>query len=607
MVLGNTFHLFLTPGHELIRRLGGLHAFMRWDRPVITDSGGFQVFSMGHGTVADEIKGRAAARASAPARSSRIEEAGRHASAPTSTARSASWRPRPRWRSRPRSARTSRSCSTSARRSTSTRDYTARSTERTHRWLDRCLAWHAEHGPAGQVVYGIVQGGVDEDLRRASAQAVAARDRRRDRDRRLARRGQGADVRGGRTGRSTSSPEDAPAPPARDRRRRRPACAASSSGSTRSTARCRRASAATGWRSCPTPARAGASTSPRAAGARPTSRSSRAARARPARAATRAPTCTTCSRRASTTAARLLTLHNLAYLQRLMAALRAAIDAGRLGEAVAAARGGAAPWELPVANVNCAVRRGCELPRRAASSGPAAQGAPSRPTSTQPPLTFAALTADAAHAATACCRRSAPAISSTASCTPPRTSSRSCTARFASSCTAGRSTTPSTITAEQQDEAEDGAERAALLARGARAGAAAARRAGGARGRAAAGRLVERLERPARALRPAGAASRARGAVVSPSIRVAAVRSSAAVASVGSGAPPRRPSRERVAHLERVLVAALGQRVRARASTASPSARRHVRVELVGDGGGPRLLQPREVGQRGGLVGQAAR
>ena len=58
MVLGNTFHLFLAPGHELIRELGGLHRFMAWDRPVITDSGGFQVFSMGHGTVADEIKGR---------------------------------------------------------------------------------------------------------------------------------------------------------------------------------------------------------------------------------------------------------------------------------------------------------------------------------------------------------------------------------------------------------------------------------------------------------------------------------------------------------------------------------------------------------------------
>ncbi|MEA2289799.1 MAG: queuine tRNA-ribosyltransferase, partial [Solirubrobacteraceae bacterium] len=54
------------------------------------------------------------------------------------------------------------------------RDYTARSTERTHRWLRRCLDWHAEHGPEGQLVYGIVQGGVYEDLRTESAEAIAA-------------------------------------------------------------------------------------------------------------------------------------------------------------------------------------------------------------------------------------------------------------------------------------------------------------------------------------------------------------------------------------------------------------------------------------------------
>src|ERR671921_2857706 len=59
MVLGNTFHLFLEPGAELVEHFGGLHDFMRWPRPIITDSGGFQVFSMGYGTVADEIKGRA--------------------------------------------------------------------------------------------------------------------------------------------------------------------------------------------------------------------------------------------------------------------------------------------------------------------------------------------------------------------------------------------------------------------------------------------------------------------------------------------------------------------------------------------------------------------
>jgi queuine tRNA-ribosyltransferase len=58
MVLGNTFHLFLSPGPELLGELGGLNRFMRWPRPIITDSGGFQIFSMGHGGVADEIKGR---------------------------------------------------------------------------------------------------------------------------------------------------------------------------------------------------------------------------------------------------------------------------------------------------------------------------------------------------------------------------------------------------------------------------------------------------------------------------------------------------------------------------------------------------------------------
>src|SRR5690606_28416662 len=46
MILANTYYLFLRPGHELVRQLGGLHRFMRWDRPILTDSGGFQVFSL---------------------------------------------------------------------------------------------------------------------------------------------------------------------------------------------------------------------------------------------------------------------------------------------------------------------------------------------------------------------------------------------------------------------------------------------------------------------------------------------------------------------------------------------------------------------------------
>jgi Queuine tRNA-ribosyltransferase len=76
IVLGNTFHLFIRPCHELIAELGGLHAFMRWPGPIVTDSGGFQVFSMGHGTVANEVKGRSAHGAGRAGAVLSIEEEG---------------------------------------------------------------------------------------------------------------------------------------------------------------------------------------------------------------------------------------------------------------------------------------------------------------------------------------------------------------------------------------------------------------------------------------------------------------------------------------------------------------------------------------------------
>jgi len=173
MVLGNTFHLFLSPGHELIAQLGGLHRFQRWDRPIITDSGGFQVFSMGHGTVADEIKGRAAQFAGE--RSGAIlaieEEGVRFRSYLDGSTRFMG----PETSMEVQAALGSDialvfdECTPFH----ADREYTARSTERTHRWLRRCLDWHAEHGPDGQLVYGIVQGGVYEDLRAESAQAIA--------------------------------------------------------------------------------------------------------------------------------------------------------------------------------------------------------------------------------------------------------------------------------------------------------------------------------------------------------------------------------------------------------------------------------------------------
>jgi queuine tRNA-ribosyltransferase len=174
MVLANTFHLFLDPGPELVAHFGGLHEFMAWRQPIITDSGGFQVFSMGHGTVADEIKGRAPSGSERLGRVLAIEEEG------------------VRFRSYVDGSERFLGPETSMEVQAALgsdlalvfdectpfnidREYTARSTERTHRWLDRCLAWHDEHGPDGQLVYGIVQGGVHEDLRIASAQEIAAR------------------------------------------------------------------------------------------------------------------------------------------------------------------------------------------------------------------------------------------------------------------------------------------------------------------------------------------------------------------------------------------------------------------------------------------------
>src|ERR1044072_5695740 len=58
LILGNTYHLFVSPGPDRIAAAGGLHGFMGWERALITDSGGFQVFSLGRGGVADEVKGR---------------------------------------------------------------------------------------------------------------------------------------------------------------------------------------------------------------------------------------------------------------------------------------------------------------------------------------------------------------------------------------------------------------------------------------------------------------------------------------------------------------------------------------------------------------------
>ena len=171
LVLGNTFHLHLAPGEELIAGQGGLHAFMGWRRALITDSGGFQVFSLAHGGVADEVKGRRGDTAGGAkveisergvAFKSLLDGSDRFLGAEESMAIQAALGSD--------IALAFDECTPFH----ADRDYTARSTERTHRWLDRCLAWHQAEGPEDQAVFGIVQGGVHEDLRRQSAERVSS-------------------------------------------------------------------------------------------------------------------------------------------------------------------------------------------------------------------------------------------------------------------------------------------------------------------------------------------------------------------------------------------------------------------------------------------------
>ena len=172
MVLGNTFHLFLRPGGELIAELGGLHEFMGWRQSIVTDSGGFQVFSMGHGTVADEIKGRRGGGRGGAIVS--IEEDGvrfrsyidgsEHFMSPESSMEV-------QFQLGSDLVLAFDECTPF----NVERDYTARSTERTHRWLERCVRWRAERGADERsLFYGIVQGGVYPDLRAQSLEAVLA-------------------------------------------------------------------------------------------------------------------------------------------------------------------------------------------------------------------------------------------------------------------------------------------------------------------------------------------------------------------------------------------------------------------------------------------------
>lgn len=167
IILSNTYHLMINPGADLVAEMGGLHKFMGWDGPMFTDSGGFQIFSLGHGSIADEIKGK---RTSFREQSFlKITEEGaafrsyydgsKHFLTPEKSIQ----------------IQNKLGADLIVQLDECTpfhvdRDYTAKSMEMSMRWGDRSLAEHQRVDPNGrQAMYGIVQGGVYPDLREQSA------------------------------------------------------------------------------------------------------------------------------------------------------------------------------------------------------------------------------------------------------------------------------------------------------------------------------------------------------------------------------------------------------------------------------------------------------
>jgi queuine tRNA-ribosyltransferase len=142
ILLANTYHLFLRPGHELIRELGGLHRFMAWDGPILTDSGGYQIFSLAARRKISEEGARFQSHLDGsyhqltPELAVAIQEAlGSDVAMVLDECV-------------PHDA---------------ARDYVRASTERTVRWAERCLRARRK---SDQLMFGILQGGLFEDLRR---------------------------------------------------------------------------------------------------------------------------------------------------------------------------------------------------------------------------------------------------------------------------------------------------------------------------------------------------------------------------------------------------------------------------------------------------------
>lgn len=144
IILGNTYHLYLRPGMEIIEEAGGLHKFMNWDKPILTDSGGFQVFSLSDTRKITEEGVEFAS----------VIDGSRHTFTPEKVMKI---------------QETLGSTIAMAFDECCAKDvghaYTKGSMERTLRWLERCVKSHTRED---QALFGIVQGGLFEDLREIS-------------------------------------------------------------------------------------------------------------------------------------------------------------------------------------------------------------------------------------------------------------------------------------------------------------------------------------------------------------------------------------------------------------------------------------------------------
>jgi queuine tRNA-ribosyltransferase len=168
IILANTYHLFSFPGSEYIKKRGGLHKFTGWNCPMLTDSGGFQIFSLGHGSVADEIKRKHSGTSSLV----EIKEEG--------ALFKSYWDGSLQLLTPEKSIEVQRNLGADlivafdeCTPYHSDKNYTEQSTERSHRWEKRSLKEFMRENDFSQALYGIIQGGVHRDLRKRSAEFVS--------------------------------------------------------------------------------------------------------------------------------------------------------------------------------------------------------------------------------------------------------------------------------------------------------------------------------------------------------------------------------------------------------------------------------------------------